>query len=168
MMRDRLESEHVFFLDLRASLIRSISVVFAAAPTQRPLVFCAVRLWTCTPYSVSVQVETAARKLSSEQKVVPFECSLEIRQWLFTQAAVTNATSIVARRIRADVKGLLFFFFFGKFIASIAWSLSCARIRRRFVLPFTNRDTYLVTLMLPVWWTVFFYVTIYALTITFW
>lgn len=61
MMRDRLESEHVFFLDLRASLIRSISMVFAAAPTQRPLVFCAVRLWTCTPYSVSVQVDGGSK-----------------------------------------------------------------------------------------------------------
>lgn len=61
MMRDRLESEHVFFLDLRASLIRSISVVFAAAPTQRPLVFCAVRLWTCTPYSVSVRVDSGSK-----------------------------------------------------------------------------------------------------------
>lgn len=79
MMRDRLESEHVFFLDLRASLIRSISVVFAAAPTQRPLVFAPyasghVRL-TLFPSKL-----TAARKLSSEQKVVPSECSLEIRQ----------------------------------------------------------------------------------------
>lgn len=137
-MRDRLESEHVFF----PRSLRFFNLVYPpffpplflssffcpCAPTSTN-VFLQPRLWTYYSgllyYSVSISEQSWQRrfwKLSSWQKAfVPFECSLKIRQWVFFAPSCGVTNSSVARGRRCKRFASLFFFFWRREFIESRW-----------------------------------------------